>query len=80
MFTIALSHKAEKLVLLLELEGFTSLEDFILKFLEEGTCSGICMTEGCGHRTKVEPDLSEGFCEACSGNTIVSGFVLVGFI
>jgi hypothetical protein len=38
------------------------------------------MTEGCNYTAKMEPDQTEGYCEACGGNTVVSALVLAGFI
>ena len=80
MSTIALSNKAEKLLRLLEVEGFASLEELIRLALSDSVCPGICLSEGCNRTTEVEPDQAEGFCEACGGNTVVSGLVLAGFI
>jgi hypothetical protein len=80
MSAIALSGKAEKLLKLLELEGFENLESLIKAALMDSVCPGICMTEGCSHSVEVEPDQAEGYCDVCGGNTVVSGLVLAGFI
>jgi hypothetical protein len=44
----------------------------------DSVCPAICMTEGCDCTTEMEPDQTEGYCEACGGNTVVSAFVLAG--
>lgn len=80
MFAIVLSIRAEKLLRLLELEGYENLEGLIKAALLDSVCPGICMTEGCNHSVEVEPDQAEGHCEVCGGNTVVSGLVLAGVI
>ena len=80
MSTIALSHKAAKLMKLCDLEGFKRLEDLVKLSLSDSICPAICMTEGCDHTTEMEKDQREGYCEACGGSTMVSGLVLAGII
>ena len=43
---------------------------------------GICMTEGCGYTTTVEPDCNDGWCEECETQTVKSAVELVmeGFL
>ena len=38
------------------------------------------MTEGCDYVAPMESDQEEGYCEKCSGNTMVSVLVLAGLI
>ncbi|WP_156795409.1 hypothetical protein [Bradyrhizobium icense] len=80
MSTIALSHKAAKLMKLCDLQGVESLDDLLLIAIADTVCPAICVTEGCNHTAKVEPDQDQGVCEACGGNTVVSVFVLAGLI
>ena len=81
MSTIALSHKAAKLMKLCDLEGFENLDDLLLlAALKDSVCPAICMTEGCDHTAEMEPDQDQGFCEACGGNTVASALVLAGLI
>jgi hypothetical protein len=80
MSNIAFSQKAVKLMKLCDLNGFTSLDDLLLAALLYPACPAICMTEGCDHTAKMEPDQDQGFCEACGGNTVVSVLVLAGLI
>ena len=80
MPTIALSHKAVKLMTLCDLEGFNSLEDLLQTAATDSVCPAICMTEGCDYTTETESDQDEGYCEACGGNTVVSVLVIVGLI
>jgi hypothetical protein len=78
---VVLSRKAVKLMTLCDLEGFNSLDDLLLAVaLKDSVCPAICMTEGCDHTAQMEPDQDQGFCEACSGNTVVSVLVLAGLI
>ena len=78
--SIALSHKAAKLMKLSEVEGFNSLDDLLEAAATDSVCPAICMTEGCDYTTDMEPDQTKGYCEACGGNTMVSALVLAGLI
>ena len=80
MSTIALSHKAAKLMKLCDLEGFKRLEDLLKVSMTDNICPAICMTEGCDHTTEMESDQDAGYCEKCGGNTVVSALVLAGLI
>ena len=80
MSDIVLSNKAQKLMTLCKAEGFDSLGDLLEVAATDSVCPAICMTEGCDHTTEMEPDQTEGYCEACGGNTVVSVLVLAGFI
>jgi hypothetical protein len=80
MSTIVLSAKAAKLMKLCEVEGFDKLGDLLESAALDSVCPGICMTEGCDFTTETEPDQSEGYCERCGGNTVVSALVLAGLI
>jgi hypothetical protein len=80
MSTIALSIKAAKPMHLCELEGFDTLDDLLIAVITDTVCPAICMTEGCDHIAKMEPDQDQGFCEACGGNTVVSVLVLADLI
>jgi hypothetical protein len=80
MSTIALSHKAVKLMKLCDLEGFDSLDDLLQAAVFDSACPAICMTEGCDYTAEMEPDQDQGFCDACGGNTITSALVLAGLI
>lgn len=80
MSTIALSHKAVKLMKLCDLEGFESLDDLLQAAATDNVCPAICMTEGCDYTTETESDQDQGYCEACGGNTVVSVLMLAGAI
>ena len=77
---LVLSTKAAKLMKLCELEGFQSLDDLLQACATDSVCPAICLTEGCDHTAKTEPDQDEGFCEVCGGNTVASALVLAGLI
>ena len=80
MSSIALSHKAQKLMKLCEIEGFENVEDALFSGITDSVCPAICMTEGCDYTTEMEPDQKEGYCEECGGNTVVSVLILAGHI
>ena len=72
MSTIALSHKATKLMTLCDREGFKSLNALLKASVTDSICPAICMTEGCDYTTEMESDQDAGYCEACGGNTVAS--------
>ena len=78
--TIELTTKAAKLMKLCDAEGFQCLDDLLAAAATDSVCPAICMTEGCDYTAEMEPDQSEGYCEACGGNTVTSALVLAGFI
>jgi hypothetical protein len=80
MSTIVLSNKAQKLMKLCEAEGFDKLDDLLAFAMADSVCPAICMTEGCDHTAEMEPDQTEGYCEACGGNTVTSVLILAGLI
>jgi hypothetical protein len=80
MSDIVLSKKAQKLMTLCNAEGFDSLDDLLEVAAIDSVCPAICITEGCDHTTEMEPDQTEGYCEACGGDTVVSVLVLAGLI
>jgi hypothetical protein len=80
MSTIVLSNKATKLMKLCEAEGFDSLDDLLKISVADSVCPAICMTEGCDYTAEMEPDQTEGYCEACGGNTVTSVLILAGLI
>ena len=80
MSTIALSHKAAKLMKLCDLEGYKRLHDLLKASVTDSICPAICMTEGCDYTAEMEPDQEQGYCEACGGNTVTSALVLASLI
>ena len=69
-----------KLALLVETEGFDSLDDLIAATISDSVSPAICMNEGCDYTTEMEPDQDRGWCEACGTNTVASALVLGGII
>ena len=80
MSQIVLSNKAQKLMKLCESEGYDDLDDLLAVAALDSVCPAICMTEGCDYTTEMEPDQTEGYCEVCGGNTVVSVLILAGLI
>ncbi len=77
---LVLTTKAQKLMKLCEVEGFKNAHDLVEAVWCDSVCPAICMTEGCDHTAEMEPDQTEGYCEACGGNTVTSALVLAGLI
>jgi len=65
---------------LCELEGFSSLDDFLQAVAARSVCPAICIREGCDYTAEMEPDQDAGYCEVCGGNTVTSALVLAGLI
>ena len=77
---LVLTEKARKLLRLCEIEGYDNVHDLVAAVAADAVCPAICMTEVCDYTAEMEPDQSEGYCEACGGNTVVSALVLAGLI
>ena len=75
MTIIVLSNRAAKLMRLCEIEGFRTIEEILFASITDSVCPAICMTEGCDYTAEMEPDLEQGYCEACGGNTVTSALV-----
>jgi len=69
------SEKSELLVELADQYGFGDILDFLEEYAIDSICPGICKN-GCGYSTEVEPDQTEGWCEECETNSVISGMVL----
>ena len=76
---VSLTTRAQKLMALCEIGGI-DFEKLATGELFDSIFPGICMTEGCDHVSEVEGDQTEGYCEACGGQTVVSGLILAGVI
>ena len=77
---LVLTTKAQKLMKLCEVEGYKNPLDLAEAFACDSVCPAICMTEGCDYTAEMEPDQTEGYCEACGGNTVTSALILAGLI
>jgi hypothetical protein len=77
---LVLTEKAKKLMRLCEIEGYENADDLIQAVAIDTVCPAICMTEGCEYTAEMEHDQTEGYCEACGGNTMMSALVLAGLI
>jgi hypothetical protein len=78
--TLVLTTKAQKLMKLCEVEGHKTVHDLVEAVWTDNVSPAICMTEGCDNTAKMEPDQTEGNCEACGGNTVTSALVLIGLL
>lgn len=75
-----LTQKSEKLLKLLEIEGYEDIAALAEAVFSDAVSPAICLTEGCDHTAEMEPDQTEGYCEACGGQTMVSAMILAGVI
>ena len=69
-----------KLELLVDIEGFRSLEDLLGAAIMDSVCPGICMNSDCDYTAEVEPDQDRGYCERCGTQTVKAALVLAGII
>lgn len=70
----------DKLDILVEIEGFDSLEQLLAAAVMDSICPGICINSGCDYTTEVEPDQDRGYCETCRTQTIKSALILAEII
>lgn len=69
-----------KLDTLIEVEGFNDLPEALEEWSSDSVVPGICVNADCDNIEDVEPDCRDGWCGACSTNTVKSGLVLAGVI
>lgn len=69
-----------KLEKLMEIEGYTDLNDFMGDVILDSINPGICKNPDCSYVATVEPDCSDGYCEICKTNTIVSATHLLFYM
>lgn len=69
-----------KLATLVEIEGYSSLNDLLRVSVMDGVCPSICISESCSYTCEMEPDQDRGWCEECNANTVQSALVLAGVI
>lgn len=69
-----------KLELLMDLEGYSDINEILEDSLMDNRSVGICMNPGCDYTCDVEPDNDRGWCEVCDTNTVKSAVMLIGVI
>lgn len=69
-----------KMEMLAQSEGFDKSLDLIEDRLTDSVVPGICMNQGCGYTTEVEPDQDSGWCEICETRSVKSCMLLEGMI
>jgi hypothetical protein len=69
-----------KLAQLIEIEGYSSLDDMLTAVVSDSVASGICVRGECSYTCDVEPDQDAGWCEACGRQSVRSALVLAGII
>ena len=72
--------RQEKLAKLLAAEGYDAFEELAEAVFSDSVSPAICIDADCDYTTEMEPDQDRGYCEACGGNTMVSGLMLAGLI
>ena len=79
MTTLSREMRAAKLAKLVELEGFENETALFEAAIADSVCPAICCNPDkpdCGYTAEMEPDQTEGWCEACERGTLVSVLVL----
>ena len=66
-----------KLERLLKAEGYASIEELYPVVLGDVVSPAICIDPDCDYICKMEPDQTEGYCEECGSNTVVSALILI---
>ena len=69
-----------KLAQVIEIEGYSSLDDMLTAVASDSVAPGICVREGCSYTCEAEPDQNAGWCEECGGQSVCSALVLAGVI
>jgi hypothetical protein len=77
---ISAALRRAKLAKLIEIEGYSSIEELAHAVLSDSVSPAICMNEGCDFTCEMEPDQDAGYCEECRTNSMHSVLVLAGLI
>ena len=72
--------KARKLVKLLEIEGYDSIEDLAEAVVMDTVSPAICCNAHCSYTCEMEPDQDRGWCEVCGTNSMQSALILAEVI
>jgi hypothetical protein len=75
--------RAGKLAKLIELEGFENETALFEAAIADSVCPAICCNPDnpdCDYTAEMEPDQSQGWCEACERGTLVSALMLGGLV
>lgn len=75
---LAAAERQTKLEALRSTEGFDTVDAMLEAAAIDSVSPAICIH--CNHTSEMEPDQDRGYCENCSGNTVVSALVLAGII
>ena len=58
--------------------GFENVQDMLEGAVCDSVAPGICMNDDCDYSTEVEPDCTDGYCEMCGSQNVVSCLILAG--
>lgn len=72
--------RQEKLNQLIDIEGFTSLEELLEEAVFDSVCIAICVNSGCSYTEELEPDQDRGVCAECGTPSMKSALILAGMI
>jgi len=74
------AERRAKLVTLMKIEGYGSIEELAQAVLSDSVSPAICMNEDCSFTCEMEPDQDAGYCEECRTNSMHSALILAGLI
>jgi hypothetical protein len=69
-----------KLDKLIEIEGFESADALFDAVIGDSVSPAICLNDDRDYTAEMEPDQSQGWCEACGTDTVASALVLAGLV
>jgi len=72
--------KREKLETLVDCYGFADIDEMMMTAVMDSVAPAICTNPDCDYCTDMEPDQTEGWCEQCETNTVVSCLVMAGIM
>ena len=80
MRTFTKQERKEKLRQAATIAGFETVMNMLEEAATDSICTCVCMNVGCNWIEDYEPDQTEGWCENCDDNSMVSVLVLAGMI
>ena len=73
---ITAEERRAKLAKLIEIEGFSSIEELVQAVLSDTVSPAVCMNDGCDFTCEMEPDQDADYCEECHTNSMQSALIL----
>lgn len=80
MLVLSQDQQRAKLNVIVDAEGFDSVEELFEAAVFDSICPSICCNEDCQYIEELEGDQTEGHCPECNTQSMQSALILGGLI